>query len=58
MRVQQYYALFLMLLVPELVKAFNKRVQPIVYISGVGVLIAKLILLNPFYEFFWQTHYY
>lgn len=58
MRVQQYYTLFLMLLVPELVKAFNKRLQPIVYILGVGVLIAKLILLNPFYEFFWQTHYY
>lgn len=53
MRVQQYYTLFLMLLVPELVKAFNKRVQPIVYISGVGVLILKLVLNNPFYEFFW-----
>lgn len=58
MRVQQYYALFLMLLVPELVKAFNKRVQPIVYISGVGILILKLAFNNPFYEFFWQTHYY
>ena len=58
MRVQQYYALFLMLLVPELVKAFNKRLQPIVYILGVGVLITKLIFNNPFYEFFWQTHYY
>ncbi len=58
MRVQQYYTLFLMLLVPELVKAFNKRLQPIVYILGVGVLITKLIFNNPFYEFFWQTHYY
>ena len=58
MRVQQYYTLFLMLLVPELVKAFNKRVQPIVYISGVGILILKLAFNNPFYEFFWQTHYY
>ena len=58
MRVQQYYTLFLMLLVPELVKAFNKRLQPIVYILGVGVLILKLAFNNPFYEFFWQTHYY
>ena len=58
MRVQQYYTLFLMLLVPELVKAFNKRLQPIVYILGVGVLITKLIFNNPFYEFLWQTHYY
>lgn len=58
MRVQQYYSLLLMLLVPELVKAFNKRLQPIVYILGVGVLITKLIFNNPFYEFFWQTHYY
>ncbi len=56
MRVQQYYTLFLMLLVPELVKAFNKRVQPIVYISGVGILILKLVFNNPVYEFFWQIY--
>lgn len=54
MRVQQYYALFLMLLVPELVRAFNKRWQPVVYLAGVGVLIVKIILAHPFYEFFWQ----
>ena len=54
MRVQQYYALFLMLLVPELVRAFNRRWQPVVYLAGVGVLIVKIILAHPFYEFFWQ----
>ncbi len=53
MRVQQYYALFLMILVPEIVKAFGKRWQPLVYLIGVGVLILKLVLNNPFYEFFW-----
>ena len=53
MRVQQYYALFLMILVPEIIKAFGKRWQPLVYLIGVGVLILKLVLNNPFYEFFW-----
>lgn len=54
MRVQQYYALFFMLLVPELVRAFNKRWQPVVYAVGVGFLILKLILNHPYYVFFWQ----
>lgn len=53
MRVQQYYALFLMILVPEIIKAFGKSWQPLVYLIGVGVLILKLVLNNPFYEFFW-----
>ncbi len=54
MRVQQYYALFFMLLVPELVRAFNKRWQPVIYAAGVGFLILKLILNHPYYAFFWQ----
>ncbi len=54
MRVQQYYALFLMLLVPEFVRAFNKQWQPVVYTAGVGFLILKLILNHPYYAFFWQ----
>lgn len=43
-----------MLLVPEFVRAFNKQWQPVVYAAGVGVLIVKIILAHPFYEFFWQ----
>lgn len=43
-----------MLLVPEFVRAFNKRWQPVVYAAGVGILILKLILNHPYYAFFWQ----
>ena len=54
MRVQQYYALFLMLLVPEMVKAIDKKRRWIVYFGGVSLLIVKLILNHPYYAFFWQ----
>lgn len=54
MRVQQYYALFLMLLVPEMVKAIDKKYRWIVYFGGVSLLIVKLILNHPYYAFFWQ----
>ena len=54
MRVQQYYALFLMLLVPEMVKAIDKKHRWLVYFGGVSLLIVKLILNHPYYVFFWQ----
>ena len=54
MRVQQYYALFLILLVPEMVKAIDKKHRWLVYFGGVSLLIVKLILNHPYYVFFWQ----
>ena len=54
MRVQQYYALFLMLLAPEMVKAIDKKHRWLVYFGGVSLLIVKLILNHPYYVFFWQ----
>lgn len=54
MRVQQYYALFLILLVPEMVKAIDKKHRWLVYFGGVLLLIVKLILNHPYYVFFWQ----
>ena len=54
MRIQQYYSLFLMISLPEIVLCFDKRGKNMVYCSAILVLIAYLIINNPQYKFFWQ----
>ena len=54
MRVQQYYALFLMALIPEIVKALEKRVRIIPYVVISVVFIYRLYSSHQPYLFFWQ----
>ena len=54
MRVVQYYSIFIILLVPEIIKAFNKRERTIVYYVGTTLLISFFAKNNPQYLFFWQ----
>ena len=54
MRVQQYYALFIMLSIPNLWNCFKKKSSTLVRIGCAFVLILYLIRNNPQYVFFWQ----
>lgn len=57
MRVQQYYALFLMFSIPSLLNCFEKKSRNILRIGCIFVLILYLIRNNPQYMFFWQSNY-
>ena len=54
MRVVQYYSLFLMLLIPDIILSFNKKERAIVYYVATGLLLLLFIRNNPSYLFFWQ----
>lgn len=54
MRVVQYYSIFIMLLVPEVIKSFSKRERVIVYYIAATLLIVLYVKNNPQYLFFWQ----
>ncbi len=54
MRVQQYYSLFIMIMIPEIVMSFEKRQRALVSLCGTLVLIAYIILQNPYYKFFFM----
>ena len=55
MRLVHYYALYLLLLVPEIIESFNEKEKPLVFLVCAFVLISLYLLRNPQYEFFWQT---
>lgn len=54
MRAVQYYSLFLMLLIPDIIMSFNKKERVIVYYVATGLLLLLFIRNNPSYLFFWQ----
>jgi len=54
MRAVQYYSLFLMLLIPEIFGAFNKKEKVLVYYIGIGVLLLLFIRNSPHYIFYWK----
>lgn len=54
MRLVQYYSIFLILLIPEIILSFNRRERVIVYYIATGLLLALFIRNNPQYLFFWQ----
>lgn len=56
MRVQQYYALFLMLSIPDILNCFETRSRRVLRILCILVLILYLIRNNPQYAFFWQSY--
>lgn len=55
MRVQQYYALFLMFSIPDILNCFNKESKTILRGMCIVILILYLIRNNPQYMFFWQV---
>ena len=55
MRVQQYYALFLMLSIPSILNCFEKKSRRILRGTCILILIFYLIRNNPQYMFFWQN---
>ena len=54
MRVQQYFSLFIVLLVPEFIRTFLPKEQVLIYMISVGTLLMLFIRNNPSYIFFWQ----
>lgn len=54
MRTVQYFSIFIILLIPEIVKAFSIKDQPLIYYVGGALMILLLAKSNPQYLFFWQ----
>jgi len=56
MRVVMYFSVFLMLLIPEIIRTFGRRDRLVAYFSIVAVLIFMFIRANSerSYLFFWQ----
>jgi len=54
MRIIQYFSLSIMLLVPEIIRSFEKRERFFVFFIACSTLIVLLIRNNPTYLFFWQ----
>ncbi len=56
MRAVQYYSLYLMLLVPEIIRSFEKRISgPLYVIMMSALLIATNAFVRTDYSFFWQN---
>ncbi|MGE6415988.1 EpsG family protein [Planococcus kocurii] len=54
MRVVQYFSLFLLLLIPEIIKTFSSWERTIIYYSVAVLLILLFAKNNPQYLFFWE----
>ena len=55
MRVIQYFSLYIILLVPEIINTFQKKERFFVFLIASSTLILLLIKNNPTYIFFWQS---
>lgn len=54
MRLQQYYTVYLMLLLPDIIVSFRGKNRFIVGVSGCCLLLALMLKNNPAYMFYWQ----
>jgi len=54
MRAVQYYSLFLMLSVPEIVRAFERRTGALMYFAMLVILLSASNVYSYEYTFFWQ----
>lgn len=54
MRIQQYYSIFIVLLIPEIIKSFNSKERIMVYYVSISVLMFLFLKNDPKYLFFWQ----
>ncbi|QUE87223.1 EpsG family protein [Exiguobacterium alkaliphilum] len=54
MRLVQYFTLFLLLMIPEIIKTFERRERVVVYYAAVTLLLLLFLQDAPVYTFFWQ----
>lgn len=54
MRIQQYFSLFLMITIPEVINTVKREHRLLVYLLFGSVMIAYLIIQNPQYQFFFM----
>ena len=54
MRIQQYYSLFIMITVPELINTIKREYRLLTYLAFGAVMILYLIRNNPDYSFFFM----
>lgn len=54
MRIQQYYSMIIMVVVPEMIQAVDKNYRVLVYLFVVVFLSAYLVRNNPQYSFFFM----
>ena len=54
MRIQQYFSLFLMITIPEVINTVKREYRLLVYLLFGAVMIAYLIMQNPQYQFFFM----
>lgn len=55
MRVQQYFSLIIMIIIPELIQAFEKKYRVFPYLFVVGFLMAYFLQIRPEYKFFFMN---
>lgn len=55
MRVQQYYSLFIMITIPEVLLSLRKEERALAYVAVTVILIAYLIKCHPYYQFFFMA---
>lgn len=55
MRTVQYFSLILIVLIPELIRIFEKKTRIAIYAVCTAVLLAALFKNQPQYVFFWQS---
>lgn len=57
MRVQQYYTLSLMLMLPDIIVSFKGKERFLVGAVGCCLLLILMMIDKPVYQFFWETVY-
>lgn len=55
MRIQQYYSLFMMLTIPELLNTVKREYRLLAYLMFGAVMILYLVRKNPYYSFFFMA---
>ena len=55
MRIQQYFSLFLMITIPEIINTVKREYRLLVYLLFGSVMVFYLIRNNPQYEFFFMN---
>lgn len=55
MRVQQYFSLVIMIVVPELIRAIDKNYRVFAYLGVTAFLVVYFIRLQPRYQFFFYA---
>ena len=54
MRVVQYFSIFIILLIPEIIYSFHGKIRVLGYYILICILVILIIKSNPTYMFFWE----